>query len=109
MVGTTDTDWHGHPDAVRVEPEDVDYLLAAVAATCPGLGWTTADVRDSWVGLRTLRRGLTDTVGASALSREWELLCPAPGVFMPLGGKLTSARIEAVRIVDAVEAAGCSS
>lgn len=105
MVGTTDTDWLGSPDALRVEPEDVDYLVSAVAATCPGLGWTTADVRDSWVGLRTLRRGPTQALGASALSREWELVQPAPGVFLPLGGKLTSARVEAVHIIQAVLAA----
>ena len=103
MVGTTDTDWTGDPDGIRVERADVDYLLAAVAATCPGLGWTTADVRDSWVGLRTLRRG---DAGASALSREWELLRPAPGLFLPLGGKLTSARVEAVHIVDALPQPG---
>ncbi len=99
MVGTTDTDWLGDPDDIRVERADVDYLLAAVTATCPGLGWTVADVRDAWVGLRTMRRA---TGGASALSREWELLRPAAGLLLPLGGKLTSARVEAVHIIDAV-------
>ncbi len=109
MVGTTDTDWTGNPDDIRVEQADVDYLLAAVAATCPGLRWTTADVRDAWVGLRTLRRGDARAAargssarGSSALSREWELLRPEPGLLLPLGGKLTSARVEAVHIVDAL-------
>lgn len=99
MVGTTDTDYDGDPDGIRVEDADIDYLLAAVAANCPGLGWTRADVRDSWVGLRTLRRG---DAGASALSREWELLRPEPGLLLPVGGKLTSARVEAEKIVEAV-------
>ncbi len=99
MVGTTDRDFTGDPDALAIARADVDYLLHAVAATCPGLGWTRADVRDSWIGLRTLQRG---SASASALTREWELRLPEPGLLLPVGGKLTSARVEAVHIVDAV-------
>ena len=99
MVGTTDTDFHGDPDTVAITPEDVSYLLTAVAANCPGLGWRESDIRDSWVGLRTLQAG---GQSASALTREWDLRRPEPGLLLPVGGKLTSARVEAVRIVDAV-------
>jgi glycerol-3-phosphate dehydrogenase len=98
MVGTTDTDFSGDPDAVAVREEDVAYLLAAVAATCPGLGWRASDIRDSWVGLRTLQAGGRQ---ASALTREWDLRRPEPGLLLPVGGKLTSARVEAVHIADA--------
>jgi glycerol-3-phosphate dehydrogenase len=101
MVGTTDTDFSGTPDSVRVEVEDVRYLLTAVAATCPGLGWRERDIRNSWVGLRTLQRG---AASASALTREWELRRPEPGLLLPVGGKLTSARVEAVHIVEALAA-----
>lgn len=97
LVGTTDTDFHGDPDSVRVELADIDYLLAAVRDNCPGLGWTHDQVRGTYAGLRTLR-------GApgmpSSVSREWELLTPEPGLLLPLGGKLTSARVEAARTVD---------
>ncbi len=99
MVGTTDTDFSGAPDSVRVEADDVRYLLEAVAATCPGLGWRECDIRSSWVGLRTLQPG---GASASALTREWELRRPEPGLLLPVGGKLTSARVEAVTIVDAL-------
>lgn len=92
LVGTTDTDYRGDPDRVRIEPGDVNYLLDAVAARCPGLGWTRADVRAGFAGLRTLR-GLPGA--PSAVTREWELLAPEPGLLVPLGGKYTSARVEA--------------
>ena len=101
MVGTTDTDFSGAPDAAAVQDADVAYLLTAVAATCPGLGWTENDIRDAWVGVRTLRPG---AAGASALTRDWELRQPEPGLLLPVGGKLTSARVEAVRIVAALPA-----
>jgi glycerol-3-phosphate dehydrogenase len=96
MVGTTDTDHAPDADALRVESADVAYLLAAVAANCPGLGWGAGDVRRSWAGLRTLQRS---GGGASTVSREWALLVPEPGLLLPVGGKLTSARVEAERIV----------
>jgi len=100
LVGTTDTDYRGDPDAVRVEDSDVDYLLAAVAAGCPGLGWTRADVRAGFAGLRTLR----GFPGApSSVTREWELLAPEPGLLVPLGGKYTSARVEAALTVTRVQ------
>jgi len=102
LVGTTDTDHAGEPDAAVVTTAEVDYLLIAVAARCPGLGWTARDVRGAFAGLRTLLRS---GAAASAASREWELLAPAPGLLVPLGGKFTSARVEAVRTVDRVGSA----
>ncbi len=99
LVGTTDTDYRGDPDAVGVDDSDVDYLLAAVAARCPGLRWTRDDVRAGFAGLRTLR-GLPGA--PSSVTREWELLAPEPGLLVPLGGKYTSARVEAAITVNRV-------
>lgn len=98
LVGTTDTDCAEDPDGLTVGAADVAYLLEAVAANCPGLGWGGGDITASWAGLRTLRGG---TASASSLSRDWELRVPEPGLLLPIGGKLTSARAEAVRVVDA--------
>ena len=97
LVGTTDTDFHGDPDSVRVEDADIDYLLAAVRDNCPGLGWNRSHVRGSFAGLRTMR-GAPGT--PSSISREWELLEPEAGLLLPLGGKFTSARVEAAHTVD---------
>ncbi|MBA3697580.1 MAG: glycerol-3-phosphate dehydrogenase/oxidase [Planctomycetes bacterium] len=99
LVGTTDSDYHGDPDALRVEDGEIDYLLGAVRARCPGLGWTRADVRGSFAGVRTLQAS-RGQVGAA--TREWTLVEPAAGLLVPVGGKLTSARVEAARVVDRV-------
>lgn len=99
LVGTTDTDYHGDPDALRVEDSEIDYLLAAVRARCPGLGWTRDHVRGSFAGVRTLQAS-SGQVGAA--TREWTLVEPSAGLLVPVGGKLTSARVEAARAVDRV-------
>ena len=100
LVGTTDSDWSGDPASVRTEPADIAYLLDAVAHTCPGLGWGVGDVRATFAGLRTLRGAAGSP---SSVSREWELLAPEPGLLLPLGGKFTSARVEAAHTVDRVQ------
>ncbi len=97
LVGTTDTDTTDPHEGVT--EGEIAYLLAGGAAACPGLGWGRGDVRSAWAGVRTL---LAAQGHASAISREWSLV-RRPGLFASLGGKLTSARIEAERIVDAVE------
>jgi glycerol-3-phosphate dehydrogenase len=96
LVGTTDTDYRGNPDQVNVDDQDVDYVLAAINARCPGLNWTRGDVRAGFAGLRTLR-GLPGA--PSSVTREWELYEPEAGLLIPLGGKYTSARVEAARTV----------
>ena len=100
LVGTTDTDHHGDPDALRVEDAEVDYLLSAVRSRCPGLGWTPDAVRASFAGVRTLQGAGGRQVGA--VTREWTLVQSSPGLLVPVGGKLTSARVEAARTIDVV-------
>lgn len=99
LVGTTDSEYHGDPDAVQVDDRDIDYLLDAVRARCPGLGWRREHIRGSFAGVRTLQGG-SGHVGAA--TREWTLVEQTPGLLIPVGGKLTSARVEAARVVDRV-------
>jgi glycerol-3-phosphate dehydrogenase len=100
LVGTTDTAYDGDPDAVAVEQSDVDYLLSELRVHVPGLGWEESDILGRFAGLRTLRnvRG----VAPSAVTREWRLESPEPGLLLPVGGKLTSARVDAGRVVAGV-------
>ena len=100
LLGTTDTDEHGHPDQLQITDADRDYLLNAVAQRCPGLGWTRADVRGEFVGVRTLQAQQGRSAGAT--TREWQLIEPAPRLLMPIGGKFTSARVEGGCTVDRV-------
>ena len=100
LVGTTDEEFHGDPDHVRVEEADIGYLLGETARRCPGLGWTRADIRGSFAGVRTLQAGTAAHVGAA--TREWTLAEPSPGLLVPIGGKFTSARVEAARTVERI-------
>jgi glycerol-3-phosphate dehydrogenase len=99
LLGTTDTDFETNPDALRVESADVDYLLEAAAAYLRP-AWTRKDILGAFCGLRTLRREEGKT--ASEITREWSLERPRPGLWMPVGGKYTSARVEAGDVVQSV-------
>lgn len=99
LLGTTDTDFAGDPDSARVEEADIAYLLEAAAAYLRP-AWTRDDVLGSFCGLRTLRR--EEGKRASEVTREWSLERPKPGLWMPVGGKYTSARVEADEIVKAI-------
>ena len=99
LIGTTDTDYHGDPDHVSVEPKDVAYLLAA-ANRYLKTAWTEKDVVGSYAGVRVMKR--SDKASPSSVSRDWELKSTASGVHYSIGGKLTSAREDAACIVNAV-------
>jgi glycerol-3-phosphate dehydrogenase len=103
LLGTTDDDFTGSPGTAGITAADVDHLLGEATARCPGLRWTRSDIRAAFAGERTL----VDSPGAAstAVSREWELANPAPGLFASLGGKYTSARVEAALTVDRVQRA----
>ncbi|MBI4936880.1 MAG: glycerol-3-phosphate dehydrogenase/oxidase [Nitrosomonadales bacterium] len=99
LLGTTDKDYDGDPNHVRVEPDDVAYLLGA-ANHYLETPWTEKDVAGSFAGLRVLKR--SNDASPSAVSRDWEMETASNGVHYSIGGKLTSAREDAGRIVDAV-------
>jgi glycerol-3-phosphate dehydrogenase len=99
LLGTTDTDYRGAADRVQVEEADIDYLLEA-ANDYLKQAWSRADVIGSYAGVRVMKQ--SDAADPSAVSRDWELKTTANGLHHAIGGKLTSAREDAVVIVDAV-------
>jgi len=99
LLGTTDTDHGGSPDHVAVEEADVEYLLAA-ANRYLKVAWTRRDVIGGFAGLRVMRQD--GHTSPSAASRDWEMKTADNGLHYSIGGKLTSAREDAARIVDAV-------
>jgi glycerol-3-phosphate dehydrogenase len=107
LLGTTDTDYAGEPGEVRVEREDADYLLERMSRVLTGVGWSERDVIASFAGVRTLPA--TADAHPSSVSREWRLTRPLPGLFVPVGGKLTSARSDAASIVDRLPGAAPAS
>jgi glycerol-3-phosphate dehydrogenase len=98
IVGTTDTDYQGAPESVRVAPEDVRYVLDTVARFFPRAGLTTSDVISSWAGLRPLVANPDGT--PSDVSREHQILSPEPGWWDITGGKLTTYRLMAQQAGD---------
>ncbi len=100
LLGTTDTFYDKSPDDIDIDERDVHYLLDEGNDVLSGAPWDTSTILGSFSGLRTLQ----STTGAtpSAISREWQILNPFDNYFVSVGGKLTSARIDAVEIVDQV-------
>ena len=100
LVGTTEVEVSG-PESARPSDEEVHYLLAGVKNCLPGLPWTDADVIARFAGIRTLQA--EDATNLAAVTREFTVAEPRPGLLMPLGGKFTTARCDAVEIVDRAE------
>ena len=99
LIGTTDTDYNGDMNRVRVEENEQAYLLDA-ANHYLQTAWHKEDVIGSYAGLRVMKR--SEKSSPSAVSRDWELKTAANGVHYSIGGKITSAREDAARIVDKV-------
>ena len=57
ILGTTDTDYAGPPEAVRPEPDDENYILSVANDAFPAAGLGTEDVIGTWAGLRPLIAG----------------------------------------------------
>jgi len=98
VLGTTDTDYDGDPTDAAVEPEDVDYLLSQADRALPGAHWDEGTIAGRFAGIRALRGRAGGP--AEALSREWTLESPLPGLLVSTGGKFTSARADAATVVE---------
>ncbi len=108
ILGTTDTDYDGPPEAVQTEPADVEYILMIVNRSFPSAGLKPEDVRATWAGLRPLiarRRGKP-----SDITRAHKIRMPHPGWIDVAGGKLTTYRLIGQQVVNrAVKHLGCNS
>lgn len=103
LIGTTDIDWAGPRGEVRIDPEEVDYLCAAVNRWL-ATKITPADVVSSYAGLRPLYDD--DSADPSAISRDYVLSLDAPRdapfLLSVFGGKITTHRALAESAVDMV-------
>jgi glycerol-3-phosphate dehydrogenase len=99
-VGTTDTPFEGPAGSERVEDRDVDYLLTESRRALVDQPWNESDIVGSFVGVRAMVS--SRATNPAAVPREWKLGEPARGLMLSLGGKLTSARVDAARAVDIV-------
>jgi len=100
ILGTTDTDYNGSLDDVRVEGADVRYILDIANQHFPDVSLTTQDVISSWAGLRPL---IADPDGKpSEISRSHQIDNPELGWWDVAGGKLTTYRLMAEQTVDQI-------
>jgi glycerol-3-phosphate dehydrogenase len=100
ILGTTDTDYHGDPGAVRCEQPDVEYLLGVVNRAFPAAALAPEDVLSAWAGLRPL---VADQKGhPSDASRSHVIRVSDDHWLDVAGGKLTTYRLIAEQTVDKI-------
>jgi glycerol-3-phosphate dehydrogenase len=99
-LGTTDTDYEGRFDDPSITVDDVNYLLAAANATFAVERLGLDDVVGAWAGLRPLLH--EEGKKATEISRKDEIMIGPTGLISIAGGKLTTYRKMAERVVDKV-------
>ena len=98
IIGTTDTDYSGHPEDVVATKEDVSYLLDITAQYFPGARLQPSDIIASYAGVRPLVQDGSQSEGKT--SREHTIFNDPRGVTFVAGGKYTTYRLMAQQVVD---------
>ncbi len=99
MIGTTDTDYMGHPDDVDTDKEDIEYLLSETAKFLPDLQLRRENIVATFSGLRPLVFASGDP---SKLSRKHVIEETLSGVIYVMGGKYTTYRAMAQECVEKI-------
>jgi glycerol-3-phosphate dehydrogenase len=97
VIGTTDTDDMTDPSELRIDLEDVEYLMRAANFAFPTANLSSDDVLAGWVGLRPLIN--VETESASDVPREHQIHREGKMITVA-GGKLTTYRKMSAEIVD---------
>jgi len=102
LIGTTDLDYEGDPAAVACSMEERRYLLEETRRALPNVRIADSDVVAEFAGVRPLvyEAGRPP----SAVGREDVIAEDQDGVIAIAGGKFTTARAVAERVVDRVAA-----
>lgn len=100
MVGTTDTDYTGPVNNITVDEEDIDYLLTESNNILKGVTWSNKDILGSFAGVRVLQ--FDPEAPPSSVSREHAIIELRPALFVSVGGKITSARSDSIKIVNTI-------
>lgn len=101
LIGTTETDYSGDPNAVTVTGEDKKYLIEAYNHYFPKKPIEESSIISSFAGLRPL----VDLKSSEAYaSREHAIVRSPSGLTTMLGGKYTTHRKMAEEVVDGIAA-----
>ena len=100
IVGTTETPFDTAPDALRVEVDEVRYLLAELRRLFPKLRVESTDVLGTFAGVRPLARSTSRRNRPGSVSRKHRIIDRGDGVLSVVGGKYTTYRAVAEEVVD---------
>lgn len=89
MIGTTDTDYTGNPNQVKVEEEDIEYLMAETKRVFPGFNLNQENIITSFAGLRPL---VSESGAPAKVSRKHVIKESYSGIIYVMGGKYTTYR-----------------
>jgi glycerol-3-phosphate dehydrogenase len=98
LIGTTDSDYDGRLDEPLVEPSEVSRVVESAAASFPESHISGGDVIGSFAGLRPLVSA--NGKSTAEVSRKEEIFESESGLITIIGGKLTTYRHMAERVVD---------
>jgi len=98
-VGTTDTSYEGPLDEPAVTPEDAAYVFETLRRTYPALALGPEHVIGTWAGVRPLV--YEEGRKPSEISRKDEVAVSDKGLVTIAGGKLTTYRRMAERVIEA--------
>ena len=97
-VGTTDDEYNGSLDRPRATRSDVDEVLAMVSDCFPEQNLGYDDILATWAGVRPLIR--EESKSTRDTSREDAVWVSPPGLITVAGGKLTTYRQMARRVLE---------
>jgi glycerol-3-phosphate dehydrogenase len=104
MVGTTETPYLGDPAEVRPLPAEIDYLLTVLAHYFPDYARETPTVLESFAGLRVLPAAAKRPFERSRDSVMKVDNSDKPRLLTLYGGKLTSYRADADKMMKRLQA-----
>ncbi|HOW36548.1 MAG TPA: glycerol-3-phosphate dehydrogenase [Candidatus Omnitrophota bacterium] len=90
LIGTTDTDYIGNPDNVKVDQADIDYLTDESKRIFPAHDFSSKNIVTAFAGLRPLLR--SGGVLPSKATRKHFIYETASGMIVVVGGKYTTYR-----------------
>lgn len=104
MIGTTDTDYDEHPDDVKVEDADVQYLFKEASRLFPEEVFEEDKIVSRFAGLRPLVH--KDAAAPGKVSRKHVIKESFSGMTYILGGKYTTYRLIAKECVEQLNIVG---
>ena len=98
VIGTTDSDYSGDLDNPRAESREMESVIESAVAAFPSSQLSADDVVNTFAGLRPLIAG--NEKSTKELSRKEEIYEDESGLITITGGKLTTWRRMAEKVVD---------